>query len=1577
MRGNKYIKRELVILLFFQLLVLLNFQSNAQEVYATQVTDNSTDVQNPGNIVDTNKQNYATVSNLLSLLSNSHVRVRFPVSGKAGDAINFTVQATGQVLGAGLLNNTTVRLYDSAGNNVHTSTGSSVLELSLLSTADSTYNIRYVSNPSDTFKFKEARIDFSNLLNVNLLNEFRILGVFYQVPCPPVYADGVYAFGTNGLLTGFVTNPGNAVDNNNNNYATLVTPLNILSLLPPAYLELEFDKPFQTGSFVAFTVGQQSALLSASLLDNIEITVYDENGVAREVNNSFTQLDLRLLSGTTDRYTLGFTTQSGTYRISRLRIELESVLSLLQDFRVYNAFHYDIDRAPVAVTASRSTNMCVGDSVVLTAEEVPHAAGYLWNTSDTSRSITITQGGVYSVTVLDSFACSRKSLDIRVTVNATPQVKIVGDTVLCGARPGMLETSLPYSTYLWSDNSTGDTLNITDSGNYFITVTDVNGCVGSDSVAVGNNVLDIASTITNTTCDNTNTGSIDLNITGGSNSYSYLWSNGNTTDSIGSLESGIYTVIVSDNNEGCAYNKAYTISSDNSLAIKTAVVNTTACGEDDGRIAINVVGGSGQYTYAWSNSETTKDITDVEAGIYTVNVTDAISGCQLSKTTTVSDANSGLILTPSATPSSSCSAPNGSASVSVAGGSGNYTYTWSNNQTTQSISNLSVGKYHVLVHDQNLQCNNAVSVNVDNSASLQVNGSISATGCGLSTGSITTSVTGGSNSYSYSWSDGGTGANRQNLLAGTYIATVTDNVTGCTGEGVFVIGESTAPSVAVSITRPSCATNGNGAIDITTAGNYMYAWSNGATTQDISGLSSGTYTVTITDTATNCIANYQAVLEAYGQIDIKGDAFSNTACANAANGAIDITVEGGMIPYTYAWSNSDTTQDIDSLNGGVYTLTVTDSNSCSASIAVPVVTDSSKLLSVSVDTIDLASCTTTANASVVLNVTGGVQPYSYNWSNSAITKDLTNVLPGNYNVTVTDGVGCTQTLSVAVGIDSVNMLMITVDSTAFASCSGSKTGAIYVTASGGQAPYTYKWSDNSTSEDLINVSAGAYSLTITDDLGCTAQEDTSVQVHPSLAVTVTLDSTTKASCQASSDGSIYVSVSNGASPYTYSWSNNATTQDLLNVPAGSYTLNVTDNNGCPGQLNTTLEIDTANRLMAAASNIVDANCQTSKTGGIDVDVTGGKLPLTYNWSNGTNAQDLSLVVPGAYTLNITDAAGCTTQLTATVGIDTTNMLMVSVDSIVNVGCTDPNSGKLFISTVGGISPYTYSWNDGSSQEDRAGLAGGGYTVTVTDFVGCTDTASANISNAALIVVEKNVSDVSCFGSADGSITLDVTGGVATLAYNWSNGATTSTVTDLGAGQYSVAISDAETNCTINDTFTISEPAELKAVIFVTNDDCFEQPAGKIEVNASGGTPPYSYQVEGSLSGSIADNLQQGSYSITITDNNGCDVSTTEVVDKDECDFDINVHNVITPNGDGMNDSWRIDGLEFYPNNEVLLFNKWGDVVYQQKAYDGKWGGISTNGDALPDGTYYYLVQLNEANKAGGKNQFTGYLMIQR
>lgn len=437
-------------------------------------------------------------------------------------------------------------------------------------------------------------------------------------------------------------------------------------------------------------------------------------------------------------------------------------------------------------------------------------------------------------------------------------------------------------------------------------------------------------------------------------------------------------------------------------------------------------------------------------------------------------------------------------------------------------------------------------------------------GCfGASTGSATVAVTGGTSPYTYLWSNGAAATSITNLISGSYSVTVTD-ANGCTANNSVNISQPAAAlSVAPSVSQQvSCYGGANGSISIAVSGGttpYTYNWSNGAVTQNISGLNAGAYTVTVTD-ANGCTQQQSAtVTQPSAALSGILSVTQNASCYGWSNGAITSAIAGGTAPYSYQWSNGANTQNITSLVAGVYTLTVTDANGClynqSATVSQP-----AAALSSATQVNQNVSCYGGNNGSASVSVNGGTPPYAYFWSNGSATSSINGLSSGNYSVLITDQNGCTVTGTVNIQ-QPVAALAATAGAIQNVDCFGSASGSASVSVSGGTSPYTYLWSNGAVTQNLVAVGTGTYTLTVTDQNGCTNQVQLNIS-QPAAALTANTNVNQNVDCFGGNNGSVQLMVNGGTSPYNYSWSNGAVTQNISGLIAGSYTVTVTDANGC-------------------------------------------------------------------------------------------------------------------------------------------------------------------------------------------------------------------------------------------------------------------------------------------------------------------------------------------------------------------------------------------------------------------------------
>ncbi|WP_417620282.1 hypothetical protein, partial [Oceanihabitans sediminis] len=601
-------------------------------------------------------------------------------------------------------------------------------------------------------------------------------------------------------------------------------------------------------------------------------------------------------------------------------------------------------------------------------------------------------------------------------------------------------------------------------------------------------------------------------------------------------------------------------------------------------------------------------------------------------------------------------------------------------------------------------------------------------------------------------------------------------------------------------TNETCNENNDGTITLTVSGgsgDYSYAWTyNGIldpniNTPNVNNLPAGTYEVTVTDNNTACNANTSITIN---EPDALASSITSedVLCNGQAEGSVNLSVTGGTAPYSYNWSNGETTEDLSNIPAGTYNVTITDDNGCTTTNSVNI--NEPDALASSLTSEDVL-CNGQAEGSVNLSVTGGTPPYSYNWSNGATTEDLSNIPAGTYNVTVTDDNGCTTTNSVTINEPDALASSLTSEDVL---CNGQAEGSVNLTVTGGTPPYSYNWSNGETTEDLSNIPAGTYNVTITDDNGCITTNSVTINEPDALASSLTSEDVL---CNGQAEGSVNLSITGGNPPYSYNWSNGETTEDLSNIPAGTYNVTITDDNGC-----TTTNSVTINEPDALASSLTseDVLCNGQAEGSVNLTVTGGTAPYSYNWSNGETTEDLNNIPAGTYNVTITDDNGCIT--TNSVTINEPDALASSLTSE-DVLCNGQAEGSVNLSVTGGTAPYSYNWSNGVITEDLSNIPAGTYNVTITDDNGCTTTNSVTISEPDALASSLTSEDVLCNGQAEGSVSLSVTGGTPPYSYNWSNGAITEDLNNIPAGTYNVTITD-DNGCTTTNSVTISEPDAL-------------------------------------------------------------------------------------------------------------------------------------------------------------------------
>jgi hypothetical protein len=513
-----------------------------------------------------------------------------------------------------------------------------------------------------------------------------------------------------------------------------------------------------------------------------------------------------------------------------------------------------------------------------------------------------------------------------------------------------------------------------------------------------------------------------------------------------------------------------------------------------------------------------------------------------------------------------------------------------------------------------------------------------------------------------------------------------------------------------------------------------------------------------------------------------------------------------------------------------------------------------------------SSCNSSCNGSISCSASGGSAPYTYSWSNGVNLPLENGLCPGSYTLTVTDAVGVTQsTIATIIQAAAINV----VPSQTNVTCNGTCSGSASAIASGGTGAFTYSWSGlAATTPTINNLCAGAYTLTVNDGTNCSLTH-TYFLMQPS-ALTI-VPSQTNVTCNGACNGTATANFSGGTAPFSYHWTPNGSNLPTQNnLCAGSYTITVTDAQGCIQEATYAIAQPAALSISASATN---ANCQGCN-GSATAVVSGGNTPYVYSWvpapAGGQGTAQPTGLCAGTYTVTASDAGGC--NLSRVVAINNpANMNVISTSTPTICGGA---TGTGTVIASGGTAPYTYSWlqplpGGGQGTANGSGMTSGNYTVSVSDSNGCTYTTGMYVGTTGGPTVAVTSSNSICYGTSTGSLVATATGGTAPYSYNWSAaGGSTPTVNNLVAGVYTVSVVDVN-GCNGTATGTITQDPQLFMQVSRFNVSCNGASNGSAYAQASGGTPPYLFSWNTGATADSILHLTSGTYSATVTDVNGC------------------------------------------------------------------------------------------------------------
>lgn len=945
--------------------------------------------------------------------------------------------------------------------------------------------------------------------------------------------------------------------------------------------------------------------------------------------------------------------------------------------------------------------------------------------------------------------------------------------------------------------------------------------------------------------------------------------------------------------------------------------------------------------------------------------------------------------TASQTPVSCYGGSDGIATVNPVGGVPAMTYTWSTNpvQNTQSASNLPIGIYSVTVADAYC-AKDTVSIQITQPPQLQA--SIPTFTNALCYGSLTGGATavgnGGTGAYTFSWNPSGQTNNiLSGVVAGTYTATVTD-ANGCTAIATITLTE--PPQLTLNITAQNdvtCFNYNNGYINTSTAGGtgaYTYNWSNSPTTPNNSNLGAGTYSLTVTDgngctTMVSAAITEPALLMAFipSQTDIR--------CYGEATGGAQAGAIGGTSPYNYSWSpGGAATQSISNVIAGVYSVTITDVNGCSAQKSVTLTEP--PVLAVNITSQTDILCNGDSTGSISINVAGGITPYNYSWNPTTQTgTTVTGLAAGAYNVVITDNNACTVQTSTT--LNEPTALTMNLSSTPD-HCLLSD-GTVNAVIGGGVTNYIYNWSNNGNTSSMSNLGAGVYTLTVTDNNGCTIIN--SIAVVPQQGDTLQFVSKTGTACYLGCDGTAALQLSgNGNAPYTYMWSGpvSQTNLNATGLCAGLYTCTVTDASGCKDTMQVMITQPTA---IATNINATSVLCFGENNGTATIQQNGGTPGYTYVWDDGQTTPTATGLYAGLFSCTVTDLNGCTT--TASFNITEPSQLVVNINGPTSI-CAG-QTANLIANAAGGTPTYSYLWNPGgpSASISVNPLTPTNYNVTATDANGCTAQAITTIAVNAL---------------PDISFAADVVSGCGPLCVTFTNNTANTAVAFWNFGDNNISSGNpSAANCytipgaytvslTITDVNGCSATNSIVDYITVHPDPvalfkASPQPASILSPNVyftdlSTGAMSWQWTFGDMANGQSA--LQNPNYvypdtgnytaQLIVTNEFGCTDTTYDVI-RINPDFVIYVPNTFTPNGDNINDVFKAVGIgmdgEYF---EFLIYDRWGDVIFKSDNPEKGWDGKANNGDFIAQqDTYVWKITMKDV--LGNKHRYVGNVNLIR
>jgi len=1194
------------------------------------------------------------------------------------------------------------------------------------------------------------------------------------------------------------------------------------------------------------------------------------------------------------------------------------------------------------------------------------------------------------------------------------------------------------------------------------------------------NIIDTNQIVLSEFCLGSITGSIEISLLLGQDPvfFGFEWTNINNpltildTDTlISNLLPGTYIITVTDLSSPTSIDQDTIIIQEpqDPMTVVTEVNQNVIChGDSTGSATVAVIGGIIPYTYLWPTGETTTFATNLWAGIHNVIVTDA-NGCSVMESVLITNTYNPFSISLDTLQQVQCHGEyNGEVALSIyAGGVSPYTFEWSTGQTytgpgLDTAFNLGQGGHQVIIFDT-YGCDTTISFTIIEPPILyaQAN-SIQPVQCfGFDDGMAHTFGFGGTGvgTYIYSWSPiSNTNDTTTNLPPGIYTASVIDT-NGCIASDTVVITEPAQLVVdiidSLAIYSYCLGTNSGALCAVASAGTapYTYAWDNTfQQTSCITNLHAGIYTVSVID-ARSCVASDIFDLDSITNTFIPDSVnltISDVSCDGLYDGEININnISGAIGPFQYDWTGPGTYTGIGNIINGLYAgnyaVVIEDSSGCKMTLDADVL--SPDKLEYSIDYVIDESCIgsngSSCNGQIVLNITGGNSPYYYDNTftggfpilpadTQLVIQDtlITGFCNGAYAIYLTDINGCQGYEYIGgdfiANVNSETQVYINSVNTINSLCFNTSEG--YAWPAGGADPllnYTWETNNSGTPSGIVIASGGSYNGFFAGDywlvahyanaasfgqnyVGCDVAFPFTINTSNTISISPLI---TNVTCSGDEDGAIDLNPI-GTLPFSFLWDTltaipyiNITNEDQLSLAAGTYTVSITDAAGCI--LIEAIDVWEPTPIITNFVNLNNVSCNGLSDGSVTalVDPNSGAGSFTYSWAPGGQiGSNASVLSGGIYTVTVIDSngLGCSANFNVTIVEPSPVIALAEANSFYgeddfgnpyHIRCFGESNGSLIVSNSGGTGTVVYAWkNDlgitvSTSQNTGTILPEGDYTLTATDANGCLEDTTITLNEPDLILPNIETSyystslssithEISCYGLYDGwAVSHPIGGYPGSQGYSfiWINNNNqimelVDSAVDLSAlYSYTVTVTDMNGCSQSATTSMFDQPNPFVADVTTTNyAGATHAPFTVNFIDNTISTDPFDFNWTWEDSeeyfpiGTTSmdhkftiDNIGLNQVYVVLTNlTTGCMDTVFFTIDAQGI---LDINNVFTPNSDGINDEYSFGE---YAMEEVVvnIWNRWGQLVYVWEGVDKAWRGVSTNGENVPEGVYFYVLQ---------------------